>query len=439
MNTTAAALTADKALRRSFRLQQRLASILVSPLLQLAGSLLAGVLGAALIRYHFIGTTDSFNHENTAIGTSLAVLAGLVVYRKVTSLPGTAALMNTLPAFALSYTGVAALFSVLRIDFSRQEFAISFALTLVFMVLLGMIAVRARRQAFGYVPGGATDDLLSVGHVRWIAMASPEDAAEFPDLPLVADLHSDELSQDWERFLAEAAISGQRVFNARQLRESLIGKVEIRHLSENSFGHLAPDSIYAPLKLYVDILGAFLALIILSPLLLLTGTLIRLETPGPAIFRQERMGYRGRTFVIYKFRSMRAAPETGGAIGSDMTKSDDDRITAIGRFIRKTRIDELPQLINILKGEMSWIGPRPETVRLSRWYENEIPFYRYRHIVRPGITGWAQVKQGHVTSVTDVNDKLQYDFFYVKKFSIWLDLLIVAQTIRVMLTGHGAK
>ena len=136
---------------------------------------------------------------------------------------------------------------------------------------------------------------------------------------------------------------------------------------------------------------------------------------------------------------MRVQTEAERSRTSDMTRSDDDRITSVGRFIRKTRIDELPQLINILLGQMSLIGPRPETLNLSEWYEAEIPFYRYRHIVRPGITGWAQVKQGHVTSVDDVREKLEYDFYYVRNFSVWLDFLIVIQTLRVIFTGHGAK
>ena len=103
------------------------------------------------------------------------------------------------------------------------------------------------------------------------------------------------------------------------------------------------------------------------------------------------------------------------------------------------RIDELPQIINIIRGEMSWIGPRPEALKLSTWYEGIIPFYRYRHVVRPGITGWAQVNQGHVTSLDDADVKLQYDFFYVKHFSLWLDILVLLRTVRVVLTGHGAK
>ena len=118
---------------------------------------------------------------------------------------------------------------------------------------------------------------------------------------------------------------------------------------------------------------------------------------------------------------------------------DDERITRFGAFLRKYRIDELPQVINILRGEMSWIGPRPEALPLSQWYQEELPFYSYRHVVRPGITGWAQVNQGHVTSSDQVLEKLHYDFFYIKNLSIWLDLLIVLKTIRVVLLGTGAK
>jgi lipopolysaccharide/colanic/teichoic acid biosynthesis glycosyltransferase len=122
-----------------------------------------------------------------------------------------------------------------------------------------------------------------------------------------------------------------------------------------------------------------------------------------------------------------------------MTKKDDERVTRLGRFLRRTRIDELPQLFNILRGEMSWIGPRPEAIALSEWYQGELPFYSYRHIVRPGITGWAQVNQGHVTNLEDIGTKLQYDFYYIKNFSYWIDLLIVFRTFIVLVSGYGAK
>ncbi|HXG99935.1 MAG TPA: sugar transferase, partial [Sphingomicrobium sp.] len=122
-----------------------------------------------------------------------------------------------------------------------------------------------------------------------------------------------------------------------------------------------------------------------------------------------------------------------------MTGDGDDRITRLGAFLRRSRIDELPQIFNILKGEMSWIGPRPEAAVLSSWYTGEIPFYRYRHVVRPGISGWAQVNQGHVAHVDEVHEKLQFDFYYIKYFSPWLDTLILFRTIKTILTGFGSR
>ena len=150
------------------------------------------------------------------------------------------------------------------------------------------------------------------------------------------------------------------------------------------------------------------------------------------------MGHRGKVFEVVKFRTMTVTTNGENAADS-MTLPDDQRITRIGRFLRKSRIDELPQVINILRGEMSWIGPRPEAISLSLLYEGELPFYRYRHIVRPGITGWAQVNQGHVTDLGEIDHKLQFDFYYIKNFSYWIDMLILFRTLRVVFTGFGAK
>lgn len=433
------AMTLDYDLSRRLVWYRRMGTLLNSARLQLFGALASGLLGAHLVRVYYELTPDELlNYDNSLIGSTLAVLIGYLIYRKVTSLPGTAALMNIIPAFTISYLTIAALFFALRLDFSRQQFLVSFAMVVLFFFAIGFVAVRLRKPVYGYIAGGRTSMLTQIDYAEWIPIRTPLDSRIDPELPIVADFHAEEITPEWERFLADEAIVGRRIFNAKQLLESLEGKVEIGHLSENTFGHLAPDSIYAPAKFYLDFLTALAAVLLLSPLFLLLGLAIRLESKGPAIFRQDRMGYRGQVFTIYKFRSMREAPATS-SVETDMTQNDDARVTLIGRIIRKTRIDELPQIFNILLGQMSWIGPRPETVRLAGWYENELPFYRYRHIVRPGITGWAQVKQGHVTSVSDVRDKLQYDFFYVKNFSVWLDILIVIQTLRVMLTGHGAK
>jgi lipopolysaccharide/colanic/teichoic acid biosynthesis glycosyltransferase len=188
----------------------------------------------------------------------------------------------------------------------------------------------------------------------------------------------------------------------------------------------------------LDWLVAVAVLPFLMPVMLAAALAIRMEGGGPVFFRQSRVGHGGHTFNMVKFRTMLNDIGTLEDRKAAMTGDQDPRITRVGGFLRRTRIDELPQ-INILRAEMSWIGPRPEAAILSHWYAGEIPFYRYRHVVKPGISGWAQVNQGHVAEVDEVHQKLQYDFYYIKYFSPWLDLLILFKTMKTMLSGFGAR
>ena len=422
-------------------LQARIARAMTRIRYQLLGGILFGVLAPAVLRDNFERIADRVsNYDNSLIGTLCALLLGFLVFRKISALPGTGALLKVVPSFLFSYSAVAIYFFFLRLDYSRYQFAASFVFAVVWFLLAVYLIARSGRFSLFVVPGGAADRLTKIPtQIEWNTVTDPAMLTEARAKPIVVDLKNPKLSDDWERNLAEAAIAGRPVYNAKQLAENLTGRVQIEHLSENSFGHLAPDSIFAPAKRYFDTFFAFSALLFLSPIFLVVAIAIKLDSEGPVFFKQQRIGHRGKPFTVWKFRSMRVQKEGSDTLKSDMTKSDDDRITAVGRIIRKSRIDEFPQIINVLKGEMSWIGPRPETLNLSKWYEEEIPFYRYRHIVRPGITGWAQVKQGHVTTVDDVREKLEYDFYYIKHFSIWLDFLIVLYTLRVMISGHGSK
>jgi len=275
-------------------------------------------------------------------------------------------------------------------------------------------------------------------NVDWIALTSPTAPLPLVDA-IVADLRHDH-PDEWERRLADFALAGMPVYHSKHLYESLTGRVQLEQLSENSFGTLTPISAYMRAKHLVDWITALAAGIALLPILLLVGLIIMADSPGPPIFKQIRMGYRGEPFTVWKFRTMHRPQEPVEDLrNSAMTGDQDARITRFGRFLRTTRIDELPQIVNILRGEMSWIGPRPEAEVLSNWYVSELPFYRYRHIVRPGVTGWAQVNQGHVAAVEAVRDKLYYDFYYIKNFSLWIDLLIIARTIKTVITGFGAR
>lgn len=300
---------------------------------------------------------------------------------------------------------------------------------------------------------GVVQRIVPGGHVMRI-VTDPSDylVLTFEDLQrvvenperrtaIVADLHHPH-APDWEELIAEAAIKGIPVYHYQQILELQTGQVRIDHLRENNFGSLIPNLAYTGLKRVIDLVSSILLIPLLAPLCLVVAILIKLDSRGPVFFHHERIGFRGRCFRMHKFRSMVVRDTPLGEqelVDEAITKEEDARITRFGAFIRRRRIDELPQLFNILKGEMSWIGPRPEAQSLSLFYQRQIPFYRYRHIVRPGITGWAQVNQGHVAEVDEISAKLSYDFYYVRNISLWLDLLIVLKTIRTVFSGFGAK
>ncbi len=195
----------------------------------------------------------------------------------------------------------------------------------------------------------------------------------------------------------------------------------------------AEVSIYPYIKRGMDILFVLLATPFALPIVLLFAALIKLETPGPAFFFQERVGLHGRNFQVIKLRSMGVNAEKNGA---QWATKNDPRVTKVGAFIRKTRIDELPQLLNVLKGEMSLIGPRPERPVFTEKFSKEIPGFKDRLQVKPGITGWAQVNGGY--DITP-REKLELDRYYIQHMSFWLDVKILFKTVKVCLTGDGAR
>lgn len=428
-------------LERSVRTRRRptaLDSSAVQLLLLLfAGVALPAVVTAAWLRWSVVNEPQ---FHVSALGSAIAIITGFVLIRKVTAYPGTGAFGMLLPSFATAFGLMTAVLLGLRINYSGIFLSVSVILVVAGAFIVFLARERASRAHFYVVPYGRTELLFNVADVDWTVMDRPEPPTD-PDAAIVADLRHDH-DDIWERMLAEAVIRGHPVYHTKQIWESLTGRVSIEHMSENSFGSLLPNLAYRRVKRFVEVVAALL----LAPVLLLPmaaiALAIRLDSPGSVFFVQDRMGYRGRAFRMFKFRTMRprAAQDDDEAARTDaITKSDDARVTRIGRFLRRTRLDELPQILNVLRGEMSFIGPRPEAVALSRWYEAEIPFYRYRHIVRPGITGWAQVKQGHVAELSEVDQKLSFDFYYIKNFSLWLDVLIALRTVPTMLSGFGSK
>ena len=237
--------------------------------------------------------------------------------------------------------------------------------------------------------------------------------------------------------LLEIKFRGVEVYEGVDFYEREMGKIFVRELKPSQLifaeGFTARTTTRR-LKRIMDVIVATLGIILSAPLMLLTAIAIRIESPGPFLYKQVRAGEFGKLFTILKFRSMRVDAEKHGA---QFAKVNDDRITRVGQFIRKTRLDELPQFWNVLMGEMSMVGPRPERPEFVDDLAHEIPFYRARHAVKPGITGWAQVRYGYGNTVDDARTKLEYDLYYVRHAGFYLDSLIALKTVSVVFKLQG--
>ncbi len=242
------------------------------------------------------------------------------------------------------------------------------------------------------------------------------------------------------RDLLTCKSAGIRIVEYATFFERETGKVDLDALhpswlifSEN-FAASRPQQV---LKRIFDITASLLLLVFSLPVLILTAIGIKLTSPGPVFYRQERVGRDGKTFMLLKFRSMRTDAESDGV--PRWAAEKDSRVTRIGAFIRTTRIDEIPQIFNVLKGDMSFIGPRPERPFFVESLSMEIPYYEERHQVKPGISGWAQLNYPYGASVADAREKLSYDLYYIKNYSIFLDLIVLMQTVRVVIWPQGVR
>lgn len=413
----------------SARARFRLAGLLGQRRWQIFFGLLVAVLLPALVRWPYsVLRLDAASLNNTMAGTSAALLAGYFLTRKLAAFPGVQVFSFILPIFSATYGIMAAGLLLTRCDYSRFQLMASFALAIAFYHYAFLVERRTRRLRLVVVSHGDVDRMLEFPRVDWTVCQSPEQLPLHYD-GLVVDLCSD-IGGEWIRFLEGCALAGIPVYHSKQVQESLTGRVDVEHLSENMLGSQLPSSLYARMKCGLDILVALLVLPLVAAICGVAAILIKLDSRGPVFFVKEGVGYRGQIFRIYNLRTMRTDVQ-----GND---GRDPRVTHIGAVLRKCRIDELPQILNILKGEMSWIGPRPEAQLLSERYQRELAFYPYRHIVRPGITGWAQVNQGYTGRPELMKYELHFDFYYIKNFSPWLDLVIAAQTIRTVLTGFGS-
>ncbi|WP_245478891.1 TIGR03013 family XrtA/PEP-CTERM system glycosyltransferase [Rubrivivax rivuli] len=242
------------------------------------------------------------------------------------------------------------------------------------------------------------------------------------------------------RQLLDCKVSGIKVYDLATHFEKTLGQIRLDYLNASwlIFGDGFNQGAWrTAVKRVFDIFSALLLIVLSAPVMLVTAVIIKCESKGPALYRQERVGQNGRTFSIAKFRSMRTDAEKDGK--PRWASANDDRVTRVGHVIRRLRIDELPQLFNVLRGDMSMVGPRPERPFFVEKLTQDIPFYALRHSVKPGVTGWAQVRYAYGATVEDSQEKLQYDLYYVKNHTLFLDLVVLIETVSVVLTGRGAR
>ncbi len=332
-----------------------------------------------------------------------------------------------------------------RIYFSRWFLAITIGVGLV-----GAVAHRLYRRVrrpwvepmvLVTAEKGLVEDLHDAPHTEILAVYDP--AALPPAEPLadktelVLDLRS-VLSDPMAQWVSSCNLAGSPTRSLADVYEEHTGRLAMVHLNEGweVATPVSRNSEYVAPKRIVEV-----GLVLLTaPLWLLLGALIwlaiRIDSPGPAIYRQERVGRGGVLFMLYKFRTMVADADRHGP---RFTSTSDDRLTRVGRLLRRFRLDEIPQLWNVLKGDVSLVGPRPEQKVFVEHFSATIPFYAYRHLVRPGITGWAQVNYGYADDEADTVDKLTYDLYYLKHMSPWLDLRILGQSLWTVLSGFGAQ
>ncbi|WP_109581903.1 sugar transferase [Cupriavidus plantarum] len=406
----------------------------------LLGLLLIGlaILGVESLRQTGI-VTGLFTR--TLVWSAVAYLCACALMLRSLHLPAVEGNSLVGLSVTLAFVVLLAGFAVLRVEYSRVALLLSYVATLIWTWYGYRMFVRNYVPVFGYsdestlaqlerilnMPGAAPPSVHRFEHIHSLQEATAVDAL-MVDRNTAAD-------PDRTRRLSQLKLSHVRMYSVERIGEMLTGRVGLAHIDENFLDDYAKHYFYGFFKRLLDILAVIALAPLALPLSVCVALAVRLESKGPAVFRQTRVGLFGRAFVMLKFRSM----TTDEDAPAQFAKRQDPRVTRVGRVIRKYRLDEIPQLWNVLTGDMSLIGPRPEQVPMVEQFSQSIAYYPYRHLVRPGLSGWAQVQQGYVGTHEETVTKLTYDLYYVKHCSFALDLLIAIKTLRTLLTGYGAR
>lgn len=407
-------------------------ALAITCLLWVAIFLQAGKSGA----YLFV-VRDLFTEPQRLIfvlSFAVTYLASVLVLGHVLRIPRFDFLNRILAINVVIYSFLGLALSAFRLPLvSREVFIIEFILSGLQLVIYYLLCHRMFPRRLGVL----TDVNIAPFEVYSSIEAVSVDAQHIQNRQfdgIVADLRrvtNDSITQ----LLAGLAQRRVVVYDSSSLIEILWGRVPLTNLTSVEIDNLTPPVVYKPIKRLIELILVLLCAPLLIVLWLIISIAIKLDSPGPVLFRQTRCGLNGTSFTMFKFRSMFETEE----IESRFAEKIDKRVTRVGRVLRRSRLDELPQVLNVIKGDMSVIGPRPEQLEFTDRFEQRIPYYGFRHTIPPGITGWAQVMFGYAASDEETRAKLEFDFFYIKHMSAWLDFIVILKTIRTMILGLGAR
>lgn len=415
---------------RHTRLYEKL---LLNPVTGHIAGLLVTLFLAQLFAHGSITLPHDPNQQLSLITLASIYLLNAILIKKIVRFPGGRGFSYNVSITLALIASAMLVILAFRLGYSRSTLFMGFALLLCVQFVNFVINRRYRKLKFAFLPGVQIDNNESAENIHFRELTSTELSDTRYDA-LIVDTDS-EIEDDWLRYVAHHSAAGTTIISSKTLNEAINGKVDLNMLSIHDMDSLQPSVAYVITKRLIDIAAVLLLSPFVLPVAFIVALIIRFESKGPVLFIQERVGQKNIPFRMYKFRSMVPVDDDTPRF-ADM---DEHRITGFGRFIRKFRLDELPQFLNVLKGDMSLIGPRPEQAGFVTQFEQEVPFYSYRHIVKPGITGWAQVSQGYAVCTESTWEKVEHDFFYIKNLSLWVDILIVLKTIKTVLTGFGAR
>lgn len=338
---------------------------------------------------------------------------------------------------SIGYIGILTVFAALRIYYSRQFMLFSFIVSYISLYgILGISSKKVRKKyALLYSDNSIREQEIMAHGIDLVSSLNDiNDPFESFDGIVLKDF-SFINDPETARIITREIFRGAKLFSFAELYASLTGKIPLEMFKPELIKPKETSILYPALKSLFERLVCIIFFLPAAILGLIVSLFIVLDDGLPVFFSQERVGFKGRPFRLIKFRTMKKDAELNGPA---FANNNDHRITRIGRIIRKLRLDELPQIINIIKGEMSLIGPRPEQVPFAREFEKTIPFYSLRYNILPGLTGWAQIHSGYAANLDQTKEKLEYDLYYLFNQSLLLDLVIIFKTIKIIFTGHGA-